>query len=74
MLASVWRIIRDRTEYLDMEGLHEENVRMQLLKNEELRIDYLVLYNIVSRLADTLQIRFAQAASRSGRLPYTCVS
>ncbi|VDC01651.1 unnamed protein product [Peniophora sp. CBMAI 1063] len=65
MLASIWRIIRDRTEYLDNVGLHDDNVRMQLLKNEELRIDYLVLYNIVSRLTDALQVRFAQAASRS---------
>lgn len=67
MLASIWRIIRDRLEYLDIEGLHEDNVRTQILKNEELRIDYLILYNVVSKLTDTLQTRFAQAASLSGR-------
>ena len=67
MLASIWRIIRDRVEDLDVIGVHEDNVKTQILKNEELRIDYLVLYNIVSRLADTLQVRFAQAAFRSSR-------
>jgi hypothetical protein len=66
MIASAWKIVRDRLELLEQEGIINSQVRSQLLKKPELRKDYLVAYDVLGALIDALQVRFSLLAARAG--------
>ena len=62
MLASAWKIIRNRLEALDNSGLTDARIKAQLLERPDLREEYLILYDIVNTLVDALQHRFSVLA------------
>ena len=62
MLASAWKIIRNRLEALDNSGLTDARIKTQLLERPDLREEYLILYDIVNTLVDALQHRFSVLA------------
>jgi hypothetical protein len=66
MIASAWKIVRDRLEILEQKGIINGQVRSQLSKKPDLREDYFVTYDILSALIDALQARFSLLATRAG--------
>ena len=65
MLASVWRIIRAYFEIFEEDGLTTNNVRNKLRQDEDMRTQYLILYDIVNVLVDTAQAKFSQLATHT---------
>ncbi|KAH9979163.1 hypothetical protein BJV74DRAFT_858646 [Russula compacta] len=63
MLASAWKIVRDRLELLEQKGIANGQVRSQLAKKPSLRTEYLVMCDILSALIDALQARFSLLAA-----------
>jgi hypothetical protein len=66
MIASAWKIVRDRLELLEQEGIINGQVRSQLSKKPDLRKDYLIVYDVLSALIDALQARFSLLAATAG--------
>ena len=71
MLASAWRIIREyilvfEEEYKLDEAVGHLGVRKALRDNDELRTEYLVLYDIVNVLVDAAQAKFSLLATTTG--------
>jgi hypothetical protein len=66
MIASAWKIVRDRLELLEQGGIINGQVRSQLSKKPDLRQDYLAAYDVLSALIDVLQARFSLLAARAG--------
>jgi hypothetical protein len=66
MLASAWRIVRDRLELLEHEGIVNYQVRLQLAKNPGLRAEYLAVCDVLGALVDALQARFSLLATTPG--------
>lgn len=65
MLASVWKIIRDRLDGLYTDGLSDDQTRAQLKQQEKLREQYLIVYDMVNVLVNALQVRFSLLATTS---------
>jgi len=66
MLASAWKIVRDRLELLEQKGLVNDQVRSQLAKNRHLRQQYLAVCDVCGALVDALQARFSSLAATAG--------
>lgn len=66
MLASAWKIVRDRLELLEQKGIANGQVRSQLAKNPSLRTEYLVVCDILSALIDALQAGFSLLVATAG--------
>ncbi|KAI0305730.1 hypothetical protein B0F90DRAFT_1700505 [Multifurca ochricompacta] len=64
MLASAWRIVRDRLEFLG-QGIDNGQVRSQLARKPDFRKEYLIVYDILSALIDALQARFSLLAAKA---------
>lgn len=74
MLASAWRIIREYFLVFDEEfklgnAVGDSGVRKHLRDNDELRTEYLVLYDIVKVLVDAAQAKFALLATTTRAFP-----
>jgi hypothetical protein len=65
MLASAWKMVRDRLEFLGREGLRDKTVKDQLLANKEMRAEYLIVYDMVTELDKVLKTRFSLIARMS---------
>jgi hypothetical protein len=65
MLASAWKMVRDRLEFLEREGLRDKTVKDQLLANKEMRAEYLIVYDMVTELDKVLKTRFSLIARMS---------
>ena len=77
MLASAWRIIREYIlvfgeEYKLDEAVGVLGVRKALRDNDELRTEYLVLYDIVNVLVDAAQAKFSLLATTTGMFILFC--
>ncbi|KAF7980729.1 hypothetical protein HWV62_36739 [Athelia sp. TMB] len=63
MLASAWSIILGTLGELKLDGLGDRTAQADLKKNEDLRARYLVLYDMVCKLAEIGQQKFAVLAT-----------
>jgi hypothetical protein len=66
MLASAWKIVRDRLELLEQKGIDNSKVRSQLANKPNLREEYFAVCNVLHALIDALQARFSVLAATAG--------
>jgi hypothetical protein len=66
MLASAWKIVRDRLEVLEQKGIDNSKVRSQLSNKPDLRQEYLAVWDVLHALIDALQARFSVLAATAG--------
>ena len=66
MLASAWKIVRDRLEILEQKGIDNSRVRSQLANKPNLRQEYFAVCNVLNALIDALQARFSVLAATAG--------
>jgi hypothetical protein len=66
MLASAWKIVRDRLELLEQKGVANSQIRSQLANKPNLRKEYLVVCDVLGALIDALQARFSLLAATAG--------
>lgn len=66
MLASAWKIVRDRLELLEQKGVNNSKVRSQLANKPNMRQEYLVVCDVLHALIDALQARFSLLAATAG--------
>jgi len=63
MIASAWKIVRDRLVLLEQRGIVSSQIRSQLAKKPGLRKEYLVVCDVLAALVDALQARFSLLAA-----------
>lgn len=63
LLASAWNIVSRFLDGLAVDGLTDNNVKMKLKTNTDMRDRYLVIYDMVERLVSMSQSRFAVLAT-----------
>lgn len=63
MLASAWSIILGTLGELKLDGLGDRTAQADLRRNDDLRARYLVLHDMVSKLVDIGQNKFAVLAT-----------
>ncbi|KAF8502264.1 hypothetical protein F5888DRAFT_1800741 [Russula emetica] len=63
MLASAWKIVRDRLELLEQKGIDNSKVRSQLANKPNLRQEYFAVCDVLHALIDALQARFSVLAA-----------
>lgn len=63
MLGSAWKIVVDTLYQLKDAGLTDESVVATLRKDDSLRSQYLVLYDLVNILVDLSQTKFSLLAT-----------
>ncbi|KAF8199716.1 hypothetical protein BJ912DRAFT_950065 [Pholiota molesta] len=63
MLASAWKMVSDRLNEFAVEGLTDQNAKLQLQSNADMRARYLVLCNMVDVLVKMNQDRSAVLAT-----------
>lgn len=63
MLASAWKIVRDRLELLEQKGIDNSKVRSQLANKPNLRQEYLAVCDVLHALIGGLQARFSVLAA-----------
>lgn len=63
MLGSAWKIVVDTLYSLKEAGVTDETVIASLRKDESLRSQYLVLYDLVNTLVDLSQRKFSLLAT-----------
>jgi hypothetical protein len=66
MIASAWKIVRDRLVLLEQRGIVSSQIRSQLAKKPGLRKEYLVVCDVLAALVDALQARFSLLAATAG--------
>ena len=66
MLASAWKIVRDRLELLEQQGVVNSQIRSQLTNKPSLRKEYLAVCDVLGALVDALQARFSLLATTAG--------
>jgi hypothetical protein len=66
MLASAWKIVRDRLELLEQKGIDNSRVRSQLANKPNLRQEYFAVCDVLNALIDALQARFSVLAATAG--------
>jgi hypothetical protein len=68
MLASAWKMVSDRLNEFAVEGLTDQNAKLQLQSNADMRARYLVLCNMVDVLVKMNQDRSAVLATTAREL------
>jgi orotate phosphoribosyltransferase-like protein len=67
MQASAWKVVCEALHELEEQGVDDKKIKDELGLSRNLRARYLVLYDMVSHLANANQVKVSVLATTTGK-------